>query len=73
MLLEQLALAIPRLHGLPDFARVNVPKGTFDSLLDYGQESEIEIRQIFELEEFGEGPAVDRARELEKELGEKKK
>jgi hypothetical protein len=35
---------------------------------DYGQESEIEIRQIFELEEFGESPAIDRARELEKEL-----
>ncbi len=35
-------------------------------------ESEIEIRQIFDLEEFGEGPAVDRARELEKELQKKK-
>jgi hypothetical protein len=39
---------------------------------DYGQESEIEIRQIFELEEFGESPAIDRARELEKELERKK-
>jgi hypothetical protein len=39
---------------------------------DYGQESEIEIRQVFELEEFGEGPAIDRARELEKELQQKK-
>jgi hypothetical protein len=37
-----------------------------------GQESEIEIRQIFELEEFGEGPAIDRARKLEKELEKKK-
>jgi hypothetical protein len=35
---------------------------------EYGQESEIEIRQIFELEEFGEGPAIERARELQKEL-----
>lgn len=35
---------------------------------DYGQESEIEIRQVFELEEFGEGPAIDRARQLQKEL-----
>jgi hypothetical protein len=35
---------------------------------EYGQEGEIEIRQIFELEEFGEGPAIDRARELQKEL-----
>jgi hypothetical protein len=40
---------------------------------DYGQESEIEIRQIFELEEFGEGPAIDRARDLENELQNKKK
>ena len=39
---------------------------------EYGQESEIEIRQIFELEEFGENPAIDRARELEKELQKKK-
>jgi hypothetical protein len=39
---------------------------------EHGQESEIEIRQIFELEEFGEGPAIDRARELEKELQKKK-
>jgi hypothetical protein len=34
---------------------------------DYGQESEIEIRQIFDLEELGVSPAIDRARELEKE------
>ena len=33
----------------------------------YGQESEIEIRQIFDLEELGVSPAIDRARELEKE------
>jgi hypothetical protein len=33
-----------------------------------GQESEIEIRQIFELEELGESPEIDRARELEKDL-----
>jgi hypothetical protein len=39
---------------------------------DYGQESEIEIRQVFELEEFGESPAIDRARELERELEQKK-
>jgi hypothetical protein len=39
---------------------------------EHGQESEIEIRQIFELEEFGESPAIDRARELEKELEKKK-
>jgi hypothetical protein len=39
---------------------------------DYGQESEIEIRQVFELEEFGESPAIDRARELQEELEKKK-
>src|SRR2546430_1456287 len=37
-----------------------------------GPEGEIEIRQIFELDEFGEGQAVDRARELEKPLTQKK-
>ena len=31
-------------------------------------ESEIEIRQIFELEDFGESPAVDKHRELGKQL-----
>ena len=39
---------------------------------EYGQESEIEIRQIFELEEFGESPAIDRARGLAEELQKKK-
>jgi len=34
-----------------------------------GDEGEIEIRQVFELEEFGPSEAVDRARELEKQLG----
>jgi|SRR5215471_15746382 len=36
-----------------------------------GEEGEIEIRQVFELEEFGPSEAVDRARDLEKELGRK--
>lgn len=44
----------------------------FEAGGEYGQEGEIEIRQIFELDEFGESPAVDRARELEKELSKKK-
>jgi hypothetical protein len=35
-------------------------------------EGEIEIRQLFELEEFGESPAIDRARKLENELEKKK-
>ena len=36
------------------------------------QEGEIEIRQVFELEDFGPSEAIDRARELEKELAKKK-
>jgi hypothetical protein len=34
-------------------------------------EGEIEIRQLFELDEFGESPAIERARELENELKKK--
>ncbi len=33
-----------------------------------GESGEIEIRQLFELEDFGDSPAVDRAKELGKEL-----
>jgi hypothetical protein len=34
----------------------------------YGAQSDIDIRRIFELDEFGDSPAIHRARELEKEL-----
>ena len=34
---------------------------------EYG-EGEIEIRQVFELDEFGDSPAIDRARDLEQKL-----
>jgi hypothetical protein len=34
--------------------------------------TEVEIRQVFELEDFGPGEATDRARELGKELAKKK-
>jgi len=37
-----------------------------------GQDCEIEIRQFFEMEDFGSSEAVDRARELGKELELKK-
>ena len=37
-----------------------------------GQDCEIEIRQFFELDDFGPGPAVDRAGKLSKELNQKK-
>ena len=36
-------------------------------------EGEIEVRPFYELEDFAPGPAIDRARELEKELGQKDK
>ena len=36
-----------------------------------GQECEIEIRQFFELDDFGPGEAVDRARALGQELAKK--
>ena len=38
-----------------------------------GQESEIEIRQVFEMDDFGPSAAVDRARQLGKELAKNKK
>ena len=36
------------------------------------QEGEIEIRQLFELEDFTPSPAIDQARELEKQLAKNK-
>src|ERR1700680_113551 len=38
-----------------------------------GEESEIEIRQVFEMDDFGPREAVDRARQLGKELAKNKK
>ena len=38
-----------------------------------GAEGEIEIRQLFELEDFGPSEAIERHRDLEKELVKKKK
>jgi hypothetical protein len=38
-----------------------------------GQESEIEIRQFFELEDFAPSPAIDRYAEMGKELAKSKK
>ena len=37
-----------------------------------GAEGEIELRQLFELEDFGPSPAIDDARRLESELANKK-
>ena len=36
----------------------------FPNPAEYGKDGEIEVRQLFELEEFQEGPAVDRLREI---------
>jgi hypothetical protein len=36
------------------------------------QDGEIEVRQIFELDDFAPSEAIDRAREMEKELAKKK-
>jgi hypothetical protein len=44
----------------------------FEAGGEYGPDAEIEIRQLFELDEFGESPAIDRMRELQKDLGQKK-
>ena len=38
-----------------------------------GAEGEIELRQVFELEDFGPSPAIEDARRLESELAKKKK
>ena len=35
----------------------------------HGEEGEIEVRQLFELDDFEQSEAVDRARELEQRLG----
>jgi hypothetical protein len=36
------------------------------------QEGEVEVRQLFELEEFTQGPAIEHARELEKKIAAQK-
>jgi hypothetical protein len=37
----------------------------------HNEDSEIEIRQLFELEDFGESPAIDHHRDIENQLSEK--
>jgi hypothetical protein len=39
---------------------------------EFGDEAVIELRPIFELDDFGGGPAIERARELGKELAKRK-
>ena len=45
----------------------------FDSDGEYGPDSEIEVRQMFETEDFGESPAVEHHKKLGEELAKKKK
>jgi hypothetical protein len=44
----------------------------FEAGGEYGQEAEVEVRQLFELEDFGESPAIERMRGLQQELAKKK-
>ena len=48
-------------------------RAPMDASDEFEGDPEIEIRQVFELDDFGDSPAIDRARELEKELAKKKK
>lgn len=45
-------------------------RAPFQASEEYG-EPEVEIRQVFELDEFGDSPAIDRHRKLAEELGKK--
>ena len=51
-----------------DNADHRIPAREATAGTDESQEGEIEIRQFFELDDFGPSDAVDRARELGKEL-----
>jgi hypothetical protein len=42
------------------------------TVAEYHQEAEVEVRQIFELEEYGGTPAIEQAREVGKEPQKKK-
>jgi hypothetical protein len=44
----------------------------FEPSTEYGEESEIEIRQLFELEDFTPGEAIDHHRRLAEELEKRK-
>ena len=46
-----------------------VKRAPFAQFTEQGGEIDLQIRQLYELEDFGDSPAIDRARELEKQLG----
>src|SRR5438094_10565002 len=46
-----------------------VKRAPFKDFTAQGGQVDIEVRQVHELDDFGEGPAVDRARALEDKIG----
>jgi hypothetical protein len=46
-----------------------VKRAPFKQFTAQGGQVDIEVRPVYELDAFGEGPAVDRARALEEKLG----
>ena len=48
-----------------------VKRAPFKQFTEQGGEVEIQIRQLYALDDFNDSPALDRARELEKQLGRK--
>ena len=49
-----------------------VKRAPFAEFSKQGGEVEIQVRQVYELSDLGEGEAIDRAREVEKRLGKEK-
>ena len=52
-----------------DEAIESVKRAPFKQFTEQGGEVEIQIRQVYELDEVGEGPAIERAKALESKLG----
>ncbi len=46
-----------------------VKRAPFAKFTEQGGEVELEIRQLYELDDFGESPAIERAKRLEEQLG----
>ena len=46
-----------------------IKRAPFAQFIEQGREVDIQIRPLYELEDFGESAAIERARQLEKQLG----
>jgi hypothetical protein len=46
-----------------------VKRAPFKQFTAQGGEVDIEVRQVYELDELGDGPVIERARALESKLG----